>query len=701
MEKMKKSRKQTIAGKTRRAVLLILIPSLILLVLVSAWMASNEIESLSDQILQSQTSDAVNRVDAFFKNKITAASMFKQNAVMQSLLKEATTPEKLASSSELKNATVRILGSCLDSMKEDGVEECWVVGIENDTYLLSSGEMGKADLQTLDWDEKIHASNQAVVSEPFFDDITERTVISIVSPVYDGTTIIGYAGFDVFRDTLAESLSTITVGEEGFMELISNEFEYIYSMGSTLNGKKISEIEVSDEYKNKVQQMYTGPLNYSYDGESYTALFNTCETTGWLITSNIPTNEIYETRDNLVVVMFCLSVAILIILIILLAVIIKRITAPLSKLTTGVEQFAKGDLSVDIQVTSNDEIGVLAGSVRRTIQNLKGIIENISQTLAQISQGNLDLEVEGEYVGDFLPIRNALEHIMASLNNTLGQINQSSYQVSSGADQVSSGAQALSQGATEQASSVQELAATVNEISSQVQMNAVSAKSANEKASAVGREMTESNEQMQHMIQAMNDINVSSAEIGKIIKTIEDIAFQTNILALNAAVEAARAGQAGKGFAVVADEVRNLSSKSSEASKDTVRLIENSMQSVENGTRIAGETQAALLSAVKGAQEVAGIVNTISTACDEQADSIKQVTVGLDQISAVVQTNSATAEESAAASEELSGQAQILKSLVGQFTIKKMDGDPTNDIFKDDKIDLDQHAFSDNYSSKY
>lgn len=166
MEKMKKSRKQTIAGKTQRAVMLILIPSLILLVLVSAWMASNEIESLSNQILQSQTSDAVNRVDAFFKNKITAASMFKQNAVMQSLLKEATTPEKLASSSELKSAAIKILSSCLDSMNGDGVEECWLVGAQNDTYLLSSGETAKADLQTLDWDERIHTSNQAVVSEP-------------------------------------------------------------------------------------------------------------------------------------------------------------------------------------------------------------------------------------------------------------------------------------------------------------------------------------------------------------------------------------------------------------------------------------------------------------------------------------------------------------------------------------------------------
>ena len=236
-------------------------------------------------------------------------------------------------------------------------------------------------------------------------------------------------------------------------------------------------------------------------------------------------------------------------------------------------------------------------------------------------------------------------------------------------DQVSSGAQALSQGATEQASSVEELAASINEISNNINQTAQQAQDASDKSMQVGEKAGESNNRMHDMLQAMADINASSGEIGKIIKTIEDIAFQTNILALNAAVEAARAGAAGKGFAVVADEVRNLASKSAEASKNTAVLIENSLQAVENGKRIADETAQSLEVVISDIQEASSLMGSIAKAATDQAESISQITLGIDQISSVVQTNSATAEESAAASEELSGQAQILNELVRKFRL--------------------------------
>ena len=353
-------------------------------------------------------------------------------------------------------------------------------------------------------------------------------------------------------------------------------------------------------------------------------------------------------------------------------VVVRLIKEPVSEIENAAIKMAEGDLDVKISYTSRDELGVLAEQVRIVIHKLQLILDDENKFLAKMAAGDFTVDsiCEEEYTGGFQPVLVSFRGIAEKLNDTMLQINQSSAQVASGSEQVSSGAQALSQGATQQASSVEELAATINEISDKVKQNADNAQQANAKAGGISMEMNVSNEKMQQMIQAMEDISSCSSEIGKIIKTIEDIAFQTNILALNAAVEAARAGAAGKGFAVVADEVRNLASKSAEASKNTSVLIENSLNAVENGTRIADETAQSLLQAVNGVNEMAGIIGQISEASSMQADSIAQITMGIDQISSVVQTNSATAQESAAASEELSSQSQIMKGLVERFKLK-------------------------------
>ncbi len=353
--------------------------------------------------------------------------------------------------------------------------------------------------------------------------------------------------------------------------------------------------------------------------------------------------------------------------------IIRTINRPVKELDNVARKIAEGDLDQSITYNSRDELGTLATNFNKTVGRLRNYvnyIDEISNVLRQIAGGNLVFELTLDYEGEFAKVKQALEEISRSLNETLGQINQAADQVSSGSDQVSSGAQALSQGATQQASSIEELAATINEISTQVKDTAATANEVRRQTDQTGEQVATSNTQMQEMIAAMTEISDKSGQISKIIKTIEDIAFQTNILALNAAVEAARAGEAGKGFAVVADEVRNLASKSSEASKSTAGLIEGTVQAVEKGTEIANATAESLFAVVESTKGVVASVDKIASAADQQADSIEQVTLGIDQISSVVQTNSATAQESAAASEELSSQAQVMKSLVGRFTLR-------------------------------
>ncbi|WP_455822006.1 methyl-accepting chemotaxis protein [Clostridium butyricum] len=379
------------------------------------------------------------------------------------------------------------------------------------------------------------------------------------------------------------------------------------------------------------------------------------------------------TKNITFIVLILISIGSIVSCIYMVFGLVKLLTKPIVELEEAAKKLEKGILDVEIKFESQDELGILANSFRNTCSFLKTIVLDINEILGELSDGNFNVNSSRleHYIGDFSTTKDSIQKIIESLNYTFFEIKEATVQVKGGAEQVAETSQTISEGATEQASAIEELTASLGEVNEKVQNSVKHAKETNVITSELGVQIEESNEKMNEMVKAMEEIDNSSRNIREIINTIASISEQTNLLALNAAIEAARAGESGKGFAVVAEEVRKLAEESSQAVKDTAELIESSIKSVEKGKIIADTTAVSLKEAVKKTEEAVKLVDNISNISEVQAVSINQINGGIDQIADVVQSNSAIAEESAAASEELSAQADTLESMINRFKLKK------------------------------
>lgn len=595
------------------------------------------------------------------------------NPDMQEILTETRAGDSILEADNYPDVYKQLQGE-VDTDSEN-ILAAWLGDIDANVLTQSDGYTSDSsfDITQRSW-YQVTQTGEPMLTEAYTDASTGKMILSAAAPIYahNSSQIVGVAGVDISLDHINELFSSYKIGNKGFVNMLMSDGTMIYHPNKDYQMKTLSDVGVSDTVLKTLQAGKDAAVKYSTGSSNKYGYVQAIGQTGYYVLSCLPSSEYFS---NLV---RCLVITVLLLLIGIVAIIVSirkvagKITKPIIGLNNVAQKLADGDLDVEMNISSDNEIGGLAESIQKTVDRLKvyiNYIDEISGILNRLAEGKLKFTLKYDYEGDFSRVRDAMLNISESLQSMMENIIQSSGQVSAGADDLAKAAQNIAEGASSQAVSLQELVATSDSVTEKVRENAEDAQTAADETVKVTEMMKLSRNQMDQMQDAMNKITDTSNQVVSIIKSIEDIADQTNLLALNASIEAARAGEAGKGFAVVASEIGALADESSKAASNTKNLIGISIDEIKRGSDLAEQVVASMQEVLSALEAVNEKISVSAENSHIQEQSMQQMQLGIDEISRGVEDNSASAQETSATSEELAAQAVTLESLVRHFDV--------------------------------
>ena len=651
------------------SVVLVLLIIAIVSIYMVGWLS---ITSKETELIQ-ESNAAANQLTGFLEQYTKSVEQLAANPEIKSVMMNTKAGDDIRQTKKMDTVMENLIN--ISNTDTENVMAVWISDLDASVLTQSDGFTSEEgwDITGRGWYHCIE-NKETILTEPYVDSSTGKMILSAASPVYDDATgaVLGAVGMDISLDHMTQLMSEYKIGRKGYILLLSENGTFLYHPDNDMIEKNITDVDISQNVRDAVTSKTNKFLKYRTDGITKYGSLQYAGDTGYIVLSSLPMLEYY----SILIAMVVALIIIFAIGITLIAISIKKsaanLTKPILELNHTAQQLAAGNLDVNLQITSENEIGELGDSIQKTVDRLKQYIIYIDETaevLAQIADGKLSIDLKHDYAGEFQKIKIALLNISDSMNQVMVGIHASSEHVSVGATELATASQVLAESAEQQAASIEELTATTNTVAEQVEDSRREAE-VSAAATAQATAMIEQNqEKMQLMMNAMNEIQQTSQQVVGIIQTIEDIASQTNLLSLNASIEAARAGEAGKGFAVVADEIGKLALESSKAASTTRELIEISLKEINNGNTIAVGAMDSLKESVNAVDQVNEKIQVTAENASIQAENMKQLHAGIEEIAHRIQDNSAASQETFATSEELASQAEKLNKMVQKFEL--------------------------------